>query len=120
MIEFLAGTAGILGVLLVVAIVHAVSYRNERDMLAADLRDEISASRKMVELLDQRAAQIQTLQRTIDALREGHDRLVDERESFRRELGRLKAEKVAAKPKRGPNGRFISKSKATVTAIKCG
>jgi hypothetical protein len=54
------------------------------------------------------------LEKSVDNLRIGHDRLVDERDQAVRELGRLKAEAVAAKPKRGANGKFVSKNAGAV------
>ena len=48
-------------------------------------------------------------QSQIDTLRTGHDRLVDERDQLKRQIGRIEAEARAKKSLRGPNGRFVSK-----------
>ena len=113
MIELLAGTAALLSVLFVAAVVFAVSYRRERD----DYRDLHETNSKFqagtIEILSNRVETLRNdniaLEKQVYVLRAGHDRLVDERDLAVRELGRLKAENVAAKPKRGPNGRFVSK-----------
>lgn len=64
------------------------------------------------------------LEKSVDNLRTGHDRLVDERDQAVRELGRLKAEAVADKqmalPKRDPaTGRFLPRPKPA-SPIACG
>lgn len=113
MIELLGGLAALLGVLLIVAVVYAVTYRRERD----DYRDVHETNSKFqagaIEILNNRVTTLRndniSLEKQVDVLRAGHDRLVADRDKAVRELGRLKAEQVAAKPKRGPNGRFVSK-----------
>lgn len=45
----------------------------------------------------------------IDTLSNRIDSLKGVNESLQRELGRLKAEQRAAKPKRGPDGKFVPK-----------
>lgn len=109
-----------LAYLLVATRIDRDEARAERDQARSDLAREMNVSTA----LDRRCTTLRgdniVLEQKVDRLREGHDRLVAERDSAVRELGRLKAEQRAAKPKRGPNGRFISKPKATVTPIKCG
>lgn len=125
MIELLAGTTAILAVLLIAAIVYAITYRRERD----EFRDLHEANQKFqagtIEILGNRVENLRNdnraLEQQVDTLRTGHDKLVDERDLLKRQLGRMEAEARAAKPKRGPGGKFIAKSKpATVTPIKCG
>lgn len=60
------------------------------------------------------------LEKSVTELSEAHDRLVDERDALVRELGRVKAEKLAMKPKRGPNGKFVSKKPKPAKPIACG
>lgn len=129
MIELLAGTAGILAVLFIGAVVYAHTYRDERDLALLNLtiaQADVSALTKRVHELTNRNSVLrsdtQAQQKTIDNLRTGHDRLVDERDQAVRELGRLKAYAVAAKPKRGANGRFVAKAKTAKPAspIACG
>ena len=86
-----------------------------KDSLAIDVE---ALSNRVTELRGDNLA----LQSQVDTLRTGHDRLVDERDQAVRELGRVKAEKIALKPKRGPNGRFISKKppKSTPKPVACG
>lgn len=98
---------------------RAVKERNTlqaaKDSLAVDV--EALKSRATVLRGDNLA-----LEKQVDTLRAGHDRLVDERDKAVRELGRLKAEQVAAKPKRGSNGRFVSKKPQPVKPkpVACG
>lgn len=132
MIELLAGTTAILAVLLIAAIVYAITYRRERDYIRNerdDIRDLHEANHKFqagtIEILGNRVENLRNdnraLEQQVDTLRTGHDKLVDERDQLKRHLGRMEAEARAAKPKRGPGGKFIAKSKsATVTPIKCG
>lgn len=99
-----------------------VNLRDQRDEALQDLtiaRGDIkSLTNRVTVLRGDNIAQ----QKSIDVLREGHDRLVAERDEAVREMGRVKAEKIALKPKRGPNGRFIPKPKAPKPAkpIACG
>lgn len=93
----------------------------DRDVLQA-AKDSLAVD---VEALSNRATVLRgdniAQQAQIDLLRTGHDRLVDERDALKRELGRIKAEKVAMKPKRdSKTGRFVSKKPAAVTPISCG
>ncbi len=102
MIEFFAGLSGLLAVLLLVAVIYAVTYRRERDERDATIT-----------ILDNRVTVLSgdniALQARANSLASSNDQLIAERDQAVRELGRLKAEKVAAKPKRGPNGRFVPK-----------
>ena len=122
MIEVLAAVS-LLAVLCLALCGYIIfNLRDERDEALQDLtiaRGDIKALTNRVSVL--RGDNI-AQQATIDTLRTGHDRLVDERDEAVRALGRLKAEKVALKPKRGPNGRFIPKPKAPKPAkpIACG
>lgn len=119
MIELLAGLSAILAVLLIVAIVYAVTYRQERD----DFRDLHEANAKshagIIEILDNR----------VTTLRGDNEALTKELEELKRKIGRMEAEARAAKPKRGPGGKFVSKpkapkslkaSKSTPKPVACG
>ena len=103
MIELLAAVCGILAVLLVIAVVYAASYRAG-----------IGTQAKAAEILSNRITvlkmDVDERDRTIDQLRKVNTDL-------HRENGRLKAEQVAAKPKRGPNGKFVKKAPKPVA---CG
>lgn len=134
MIELLAGTVGILAVLFIGAVVYAHTYRDERNdarLSLAIAQADVSALTKRVNELTNRNSVLrsdtQAQQKTIDDLRAGHDRLVDERDQALRELGRLKAQaiadKQAAQPKRDPKtGRFLPRPKTAKPAspIACG
>jgi hypothetical protein len=127
MLELFAVVSLLAIICLALCIYIAMQLRDERDEALQDLTiayGDIKALTNRVSVL--RGDNI-AQQTTIDTLREGHDRLVDERDEAVRELGRVKAEKVAEKlsapvkhpegtiaftPKRGPNGRFIAKPKA--------
>lgn len=104
-------TAGLLAYML-------TNLRDQRDEALQDLaiaRGDIKSLTGRVTTL--RGDNI-TLTSQVDTLRVGHDKLVGERDAAVRELGRLKAEQIAAKPKRGANGKFVAKPKpATVTPI---
>lgn len=121
MIELLAGTAGILSVLLVIAGVYAVTYRRERDEARADCKIEVGAREILGNRVSVLRADIETLEKALETMRHGHDALAEEKEQLKRQIGRMEAEARAAKPKRGPGGKFIAKPKpATVTPLKCG
>lgn len=122
MLELFAVVSLLAIICLALCIYIAMQLRDERDEALQDLTiayGDIKALTNRVSVL--RGDNI-AQQTTIDTLRDGHDQLVDERDEAVRELGRLKAEKVALKPKRGPNGRFIPKPKAPKPAkpIACG
>ncbi len=53
------------------------------------------------------------LENRITGLRADNNDLQKANIELSREIGRLRAEQVAAKPKRGPNGKFVPKIKAT-------
>ena len=98
MFETLVGLVAILAILLIAAVFYAYTYRAERDELVADLAHERNVAKAF-------EARINTLRSDNIALE--------------REVGRIKAEKIAAKPKRGPNGRFIPRVKKP-DPISCG
>lgn len=99
-----------------------LSARIDRDEARADLKIEQQTSKALENRCTVLRGDNIAQQHTIDTLRAGHDALVDERDQAIREIGRIRAEKVALKPKRGPNGRFISKSaaKSTPKPVACG
>lgn len=127
MIELLAGTAGLLLVLLITAIVYAASYRSELDEARADFKAELKANELLGNRVTNMRADIIALEKNIDTLRSGHDRLVDERDQLKRQIGRMEAEARAAKlalpvkagagsiaftPARDDKGKFLPKPKA--------
>lgn len=135
MIELLAGTASILGVLFLAAVVYAHSYRDERNDALLSLtiaQADVAALTKRVNELTNRNSVLrsdtQAQQTTIDNLRTGHDRLVAERDEAVRENGRISAELVAANQRlakfdrpRGAKGKFTSKAaKPAAKPISCG
>ena len=72
-----------------------LNCRIDRDESRADLRRE----EQVVEALENR----------VKVLRADNADLQKQLIEATREAGRIKAEKVAMKPKRGPDGRFVSK-----------
>ncbi len=94
MIELLGGLAALLGVLLIIAVVYAVTYRRERD----DYRDVHETNSKFqagtIEILNNRVTvlrmDVEERDKTIAELRKVNTDLY-------RENGRLKAEAVAEK-----------------------
>lgn len=129
MIELLAGAVGILAVLLVVAVVYAVTYRQERDDVRRDLKTTVGA----VEILENR---VTVLRGDIRALDQDKLRLASENTDLQRENGRFAAEirqlkQEAAKrtqprdPATGrmlpnPNAKRPRKSRAKTAPIACG
>lgn len=128
MIEFLAGLSGLLAVLFVSAVIYAVTYRRERD----DAVKELGPAYDNIAFLSNRIEVIRgdnlALEDRAEKLATANQQLIAERDQAVRELGRLKAEKVAAKPKRGPNGRFVPKkpkpeapkSASKIKPVACG
>lgn len=110
MIELLAGLSAILAVLLIVAAVFAITYRDERDEARADLETALGAQ----EILENR---ITVLKGDNEALLNTNKNLSRDLDDARRDIGRLKAEAVAKKPKRGPGGKFVAKKPKPVA---CG
>lgn len=55
----------------------------------------------------------------VEQLKARNNTLRSDNIELEREVGRIKAEKIAAKPKRGPNGRFIPRVKKPAP-ISCG
>jgi uncharacterized caspase-like protein len=110
--------------------------RNDRDVLQA-AKDSLAVD---VEALTNRVTVLRgdniAQQSTIDTLRTGHDRLVDERDDLKRQLGRIEAERRAEMqkavktaqprdPKTGrmlpnPNAKRPRKSRAKDAPIACG
>lgn len=119
MIELLGGAAAILGVLLAAAIIFALTYCAERDdarVSLDDLRSDLAVAESAKDILNNRVTVLR-----MDV--EERDLLIAElrkvNTELHRENGRLKAEAVAAKPKRGAGGKFVAKKPqpATVTPI---
>lgn len=92
MFELLLGTSALLGVLLIAAIVFAMSYRDERDEARYDLDHE----QKVAQALDNRVITLR-----------------GDNIALEREVGRLKAEAMIKTAKRGPDGKFTPKAKPT-------
>jgi hypothetical protein len=79
-----------------------LSTRIDRDEARADL----SREQLVVQAFENR---VTTLRGDNLAFESQVKALTEANTELQREVGRLKAAKVAMKPKRGPNGRFISK-----------
>ena len=120
MIELLGGLAALLGVLLIVAVVFALSYRRERDEARSDVADRSAT----IEILDRR---VTVLRGDNEALLSTNKNLIRNLDDARRQIGRMEAEARAEKlsapvqqregtiaftPKRDSKGKFLPKPKA--------
>ena len=127
MIELLAGLSAIIAVLLIVAIVYAVTYRQDRDEANA-IADERA---KTIDVLDNRITVLKGDNIALEAANKLNGQTVAEltrqREDLKREIGRMEAERRAEKlsapvknregtiaftPARDEKGRFLPKPKA--------
>ena len=126
MIELLAGTAALLSVLFVAAVVFAVSYRRERDEARSDVADRSAT----IEILDRR---VTVLRGDNEALLSTNKNLTGHLDDARRQIGRMEAEARAEKmaapvqqregtiaftPKRDSKGRFLPNPKPPKAAKK--
>lgn len=92
MIEMLSAGIGLTILLLIVAIVFAVTYRQERDEARQDLGIAEGAQQILENRVTVLRGDVEAQQHMIDTLRAGHDQLVAEKRDLERENGRLKAE----------------------------
>lgn len=122
MLELFAAVSLLAVLCLALCIYIIFNLRNERDEALQDLTIQRGDVRSLTTRCTNLRGEVIAQQKSIDLLREGHDRLVAERDEAVRAMGRLRAEQIAAKPKRGPGGKFIAKSKKSETAkpIACG
>lgn len=125
MIELLIfGAGAAVGALTLALPYHRAA--SDRDVLQAT-KDSLAVD---VELLGNRVTTLRgdniALQHQVDTLRTGHDKLVDERDQLKRELGRIEAERraamlsppvkpepgtIALTPTRDAKGKFLPKPK---------
>lgn len=105
------------------SVAFAHLWLRSRD-LARDLAADLEIERGVTKSLEHRVNTLRGDNITLSARNEANEKkiadLLAELYQLDRKIGRMEAEQRAAKPKRGPDGRFISKPKATVTPIRCG
>lgn len=76
-----------------------------------EARSELAIEQNIAKALEGRVTTLRGDNLAMDAR---ITRLLSDNDTLKRENGRLKAEKRAAKPKRGPDGKFVAKPKANV------
>lgn len=91
--------------------------RIDRDEARADLTIEQNVAKALEGRVNTLRGDNIALEAANKAAAHNHDQVVADRDSAVRELGRIRAEAIAKKPKRGPNGKFIARPKATITPI---
>jgi cbb3-type cytochrome oxidase subunit 3 len=126
MIELLAGLAAILLILLISAIVYALSYRQERDMAQRavfNLNDEIFTLNGTIGILENRVTTLRgdniALETQVTTLTDGFNVIAAERDALKAERvaemsaapARNPEGTIAFQPKRDSKGKFLPKPK---------